>query len=113
MERPHLEAREKESISFEEIQSWPKVDLHCHLDGSLRLETLIELAKSQGIKLPCSDIEGLKSHLGIGQAFSSLENYISVFDFTLNVLQSREGLSRVAYELAEERGVGANFNRLT
>ena len=102
MERPHLKEKKKESISFEEIQSWPKVDLHCHLDGSLRLETLIELAKSQGIKLPCSDIEGLKSHLGIGQAFSSLENYISVFDFTLNVLQSREGLSRVAYELAED-----------
>ena len=39
-------------LSLEFIQKLPKTDLHCHLDGSLRLKTMLELADQQGVKLP-------------------------------------------------------------
>jgi adenosine deaminase len=46
--------------SAEFIKDMPKSDLHLHLDGSLRLESLIEMAKRSDVKLPSASVEGLK-----------------------------------------------------
>ena len=102
MERPTLAPKAAEPISRDEILNWPKVDLHCHLDGSMRLSTLIELAHEFNVELPSNDEKELREYLGIGKKFSELEDYLKVFDTTLSVLQSKEALERVAFELAED-----------
>ncbi|MEM9457138.1 MAG: adenosine deaminase [Myxococcota bacterium] len=80
----------------------PKTDLHVHLDGSMRLETVLELAREQGSTLPAADVPGLAAAMHIGQNTGSLVEYLRAFDITLEVLQTREALYRVAYELAED-----------
>ncbi len=80
----------------------PKAELHCHLDGSLRLETILDLASRQKVELPTRDAGELKTMVTIGDRVGSLEDYINHFQLTLQVLQTPEALERVAYELAED-----------
>ena len=89
-------------IPLELIQRLPKTDLHCHLDGSLRLDTVLDLARKQGVKLPTFDREGLFRMLYAGEQVSSLDDYLRAFDITLSVMQTEDALERIAYELAED-----------
>jgi adenosine deaminase len=89
-------------IPEELVRSLPKTDLHLHLDGSLRLETMLELAREQGIRLPASDPEGLRRLVCMGEGERSLERYLTAFDHTLAVLQEKEAIERCAYELARD-----------
>ncbi len=89
-------------ISHEMLQRLPKVELHCHLDGSLRVETVLDLADQQKVSLPHHDLEGLRSSLVIGEKRGSLEDYIKRFDITLSVMQFPESLERCAFELIED-----------
>ncbi len=82
------------------VRALPKTDLHCHLDGSLRLATILALAEQQGVRLPADTPEGLGAAIHMGQTCRSLEDYLSAFDVTLTVLQTEEALQRVARELA-------------
>ena len=84
------------------IQKLPKAELHCHLDGSLRVATIIDLAKQEQVELPSFDIENLKKQLSIGENIGTLEEYITRFDITLSVMQTPSSLERTAYELAED-----------
>ncbi len=81
------------------IQSLPKSDLHVHLDGSLRLETLIELAKEQNLELPSYTVEGLKE-LVFKPSYANLGEYLYGFHFLTGVLQDPKSLERAAYEFA-------------
>lgn len=87
-------------VTQELLLALPKTDLHCHLDGSLRLRTILELAEQQKLRLPAEDEQGLARALHSGEARSSLEDYLEAFDITLSVLQTAEALYRAAYELA-------------
>ena len=87
-------------VTEELLRALPKTDLHCHLDGSMRLGTILELAEKQGVKLPADTEEGLARAIHMGQVCESLEDYLVAFDVTLSVLQTEEGLYRAAYELA-------------
>jgi len=87
-------------IPLELLQRLPKTDLHCHLDGSLRLDTVIDLARRQNVKLPTFDRGELFRMLYAGDHVTSLDDYLRAFDITLSVLQNEEGLERAAYELA-------------
>lgn len=89
-------------LSLELIESLPKTDLHVHLDGSLRLDTVIDLAKRQGVTLPTTDRDELFKLLYAGDVCNSLDDYLKGFDITLSVMQTEEGLERSAYELAED-----------
>ena len=80
----------------------PKTDLHVHLDGSVRINTLIDLAREQNVELPATDPRKLKSILIPGARCRNLEDYLKPFDIILSALQDKEALSRVAYELAED-----------
>jgi adenosine deaminase len=81
------------------IQALPKTDLHVHLDGSLRIPTLIELSKEQGLTLPSETEEGLRE-LVFKPTYESLVEYLAGFDFTVAALQTADALDRTAYELA-------------
>jgi len=93
---------EAASVPFEAFQALPKTDLHVHLDGSLRLETILELARQGGIELPARDEAGLRAAIGCGNQFGSLVEYLRGFDITLRVMQTEESLERIAFELAED-----------
>lgn len=89
-------------IPLELIQRLPKTDLHCHLDGSVRLDTILDLARKQGTKLPTFDRGELHRMLVAGDHVTSLDDYLRAFDLTLSVMQTEDALERCAYELAED-----------
>jgi adenosine deaminase len=86
-------------ITREFIEKIPKTDLHLHLDGSIRLSTLLELAQENDIILPGSTEEKLKQMV-FKDKYESLEAYLEGFKYISAVLQSETALERVAYELA-------------
>jgi adenosine deaminase len=90
------------SLTLEFIEKLPKTDLHCHLDGSLRIQTILDLAAQQKVRLPADNAEDLFRLIYAGDVCHSLEDYLKAFDITLSVLQTEEALYRVAYELVED-----------
>jgi adenosine deaminase len=94
--------RPKQVVPFEVIRALPKTDLHVHLDGSLRLETILDIAKKEDIELPAHDVASLREAIGCGRHFGSLVEYLRGFDITLRVMQTEESLERIAFELAED-----------
>ena len=84
------------------LKRLPKVELHCHLDGSLRVPTILDLAKKEKVTLTTYSSEELSKLLVIGKTRGSLEDYIKRFDITLSVMQTPQALSRTAYELIED-----------
>jgi len=83
------------------IRRLPKTDLHVHLDGSLRLPTLIELARGHNLSLPSETPEGLEE-LVFRRRYRNLNEYLEGFKYTAAVLQDAESLERAAFELAED-----------
>ena len=81
------------------IRRLPKTDLHVHLDGSLRLSTLIDLARERHVTLPSETSEGLE-RLVFRPHYANLAEYLEGFRYTVAVLQDKEALERTAYELA-------------
>ena len=85
------------------LQSLPKVLLHEHLDGVLRPQTVIELAKSNDYdQLPTQNPEELARWFHQGANQGSLPKYLEGFAHTIAVMQTEEALERVAYEQAED-----------
>ena len=89
-------------ISDSLLKKLPKVELHCHLDGCLRIETILDLGQRYNISLPASNPEDLIKLLCIGKKRGTLEEYIARFDITLSVMQTPEALTRIAFELIED-----------
>ncbi len=81
------------------LAALPKTDLHVHLDGSLRLDSLIDLARERGVKLPSTTPEGLRETV-FKSHYADLPEYLAGFAWTCAVMQDAEGLERVAYEFA-------------
>eukprot|EP00565_Helicotheca_tamesis_P005833 CAMPEP_0185731328 /NCGR_PEP_ID=MMETSP1171-20130828/12604_1 /TAXON_ID=374046 /ORGANISM="Helicotheca tamensis, Strain CCMP826" /LENGTH=449 /DNA_ID=CAMNT_0028400573 /DNA_START=40 /DNA_END=1389 /DNA_ORIENTATION=- len=87
----------------------PKTDLHCHLDGSVRIETLVELCKEQNIELPSYDVEELKAKV-FKPRYNNLEEYLQCFAYTTAALRQPDALERVSYELAVDQfNVGVRY----
>jgi adenosine deaminase len=83
------------------IRRLPKTDLHVHLDGSLRLTTLIELARHRRVALPSDTEDGLRKQV-FRQRYRDLAEYLEGFQYAVAVLQDKESLERAAFELAED-----------
>lgn len=83
------------------LQDIPKSDLHLHLDGSLRIPTLIELAQAQHVELPSYTEDGLLD-LVFKERYANLGEYLQGFAYTCAVMRDRESLARIAAELVED-----------
>lgn len=88
-------------ITLKYLQALPKTDLHVHLDGSLRLPTLIELARENQVELPSYTEEGLRETV-FKDRYKDLAEYLTGFAYTVPVMQNDSALERVAYELAQD-----------
>jgi len=82
--------------------SLPKVELHLHLDGSLRVETVWELARERRVKLPSEDPEKLATHLQVPDNCLTLLEYLKRFELPIAILQDEESLERIGWELVAD-----------
>jgi adenosine deaminase len=88
--------------TLEQIRRAPKVVLHDHLDGGLRPATVIDLARDAGHTLPTTDVDDLARWFAEGAHRRDLDLYLETFEHTVGVMQSKDGLVRVAAECAED-----------
>lgn len=85
-----------------ETEELPKAVLHEHLDGGLRVETVLEIADEVGYRdLPSYDIDELRTWFHQGRS-GSLERYLEPFVHTIAVMQTQDAISRIAYESARD-----------
>lgn len=84
------------------LRSLPKISLHDHLDGAVRPQTIIELADAAGLEVPETDADALGGWFAAQSDSGSLVEYLKTFDLTTSVMQSAEGLRRVAREFVED-----------
>ena len=89
------------AIAHDTLLRLPKAELHCHLDGSVRPQTLIELAREYGRAMPRATAPELGEFMTVRDAHN-LEEYLARFEVTLSVMQRRDALERIAYELVED-----------
>lgn len=99
MTEPILDAAP--ALDFD-LKSLPKVSLHDHLDGGLRPSTIIELANEVGHTLPTTDPVALGEWFRESADSGSLVRYLETFDHTVAVMQTKDGLFRVAKEFVED-----------
>ncbi len=91
------------------IREMPKSDLHLHLDGSLRLNSLIEMSKVTKTELPSMTEDGMRD-LVYKKSYANLGEYLKGFVYTCDVLRDLENLERAAYELAiDNQNEGVNY----
>ncbi len=77
----------------------PKSDLHLHLDGSLRIESMLEMAKTAGVELPGNTPQELKEKV-FKDKYENLGEYLQGFQYSCAILREPENMERAAYELA-------------
>jgi adenosine deaminase len=88
-------------LTRELIGRLPKAELHVHLDGSLRPETMIDLARRNKQTLPSTNPEQLRRYMRVDDA-TNLDDYLRRFDITIPLLQTPDAIERVAYEMVED-----------
>lgn len=80
----------------------PKIDLHCHLDGSVRPQTIIDLARQQKLLLPSEDIDTIRDLMIAPETCKDLDEYLMRFDLPLSVMQEADAIERISFELYED-----------
>jgi len=86
-------------------RSLPLVELHRHLDGSIRLQTILELAAEHGIELPANTIEGLAPYVHVDDSEPGLMAFLERFEHMTAVLVDADACRRVAYENVVDAGM--------
>lgn len=86
------------NLTYSNLKALPKIDLHRHLEGSLRLETLAEIARTHQIDLPGKDFETIRPYVQITNEPPSSRSFLAKFKVLRRFYQSPETISRLAYE---------------
>ena len=81
-----------------QLRALPKVDLHRHLEGSLRLQTLAEIAQEHGIDLPSYEIEYLRPFVTVTDEDTDFQSFLEKFKLLRHFYRTQEAVERVAYE---------------
>lgn len=81
--------------------SFPKIDLHLHLDGSVLPETAWELAAAQGVAMPADSLEGYRDYIRAGADCGSVNEYLKRFDLPLQIMQDAGSITRITRELIQ------------
>ncbi len=84
------------------IPTPPLIDLHRHLDGSVRLATILDLGRKFNLPLPSLDIEGLRPHVQITKPTEGVMAFIDKFEWMVGVLGDYDACQRIAYESVED-----------
>jgi adenosine deaminase len=79
-------------------RSYPLCELHRHLDGNVRLETILELGLEHNLPLPTKDIDGLRPYVQVTEAKPNILAYFAKFEWLLKVMVDYEAVRRIAYE---------------
>lgn len=82
--------------------SLPLIDLHRHLDGSVRLETILELGRQYNLPLPAWDLEGLRPYVQVTEPTPGVMAFIAKFEWMVGVLVDYDACRRVAFENVED-----------
>lgn len=80
----------------------PKVELHCHLEGSIRTTTLYEIARESGLPLPAENVDQLEPFVRVYEQLDDLQSVLNAFALAQNSFTSQAAVERVAYELFED-----------
>jgi adenosine deaminase len=89
-------------------ERFPLIDLHRHLDGSVRLQTILDLGLEHGVPLPASDVEGLRPHVQMvghdaeGVTVPGVMAFIAKFQWMIAILVDYDACRRIAYENVED-----------
>ena len=82
--------------------NFPLIDLHRHLDGSVRIETILELGRKYNLPLPAWDIENLKPYVQITGPQPGIMSYIAKFEWMVGILVNYTDCQRIAFENVED-----------
>ncbi len=80
----------------------PLIDLHRHLDGSVRLETILELGLKHNLPLPATDLEALRPHVQVTEPKPGILAFFTFFEWMIGVLTDVDSCRRIAYENVED-----------
>lgn len=86
----------------------PLIDLHRHLDGSVRLQTILDLGRQHNLKLPASDVKSLRPYVQVSEPTADIMTFIAKFEWMIGVLVDYDACQRIAYENvldAKEEGI--------
>jgi adenosine deaminase len=92
------------SLGFDlrDLRRVPKVDLHRHLEGAVRLSTVFELSREAGLPLPADTVEGLSAHALIREPVDDLEAALRAFALTQNAVRTYDAVRRITREAIED-----------
>ncbi len=94
---------DQQSALWRTLAAWPKIELHRHLEGSVRLTTLVEVARTHQIELPTYDVEALRPYVQVtDQDTSSAAAFLSKFQVLRRFYRSLDVIARIAYEAVED-----------
>lgn len=80
----------------------PLIDLHRHLDGSVRLETILDLGRQHNLNLPAWDVESLRPFVQVSEAQPGIMAFIARFEWMTGVMVNADAVRRIAFENVED-----------
>ncbi|MDY6874541.1 MAG: adenosine deaminase [Chloroflexota bacterium] len=91
----------------------PLIDLHRHLDGNIRLATILDLARQHNLPLPADSLEALRPHIQVTEPETDIMAYFRKFNWMISVLADLDACRRIAYEnVLDAAGEGINYIEL-
>ncbi len=91
----------------------PLIDLHRHLDGSLRVQTILDLSRQHNLPLPAWDVASLRPFVQVTGVTASIEEFFKKFDYLTGVMVDYDACRRIAYEnVLDARAEGIDYIEL-